>query len=242
MPKLSIGLAAIAATIFTATTASAQYAATRDTYAEEAEYEESAGVAGPVTFNIGAPLSLPVSDSGSRLDPGLGFAAGVGFRPPRSPVGIQAEYMFTYYDVEGDIFDATSLDGRQIMHNGNLNIIVRPPKQRQFGFYLIGGGGIYNRNVEVSEFEGVGLAPYCDPYLFFCYAQPVAVDQVIGSQDSTDFGVNGGLGVFAVLTPPMRLYLEARYHYIWGPEFEREGGDRVDSDGEFVPVVLGLAF
>lgn len=240
MTKLAITCAMIVTA--TAAGAQAQYAATRDVgYGEtEAEYEH--GVFDPVSFNVGAALGLPVSNSGSRFDPGRGFTAGVTFRPPRSPVGLQGEYMFGFYDVEGDALEATELDGDQVMHTGALNIVVQPPAQRRFGFYLIGGGGVYFRTVEISEFAGVGVAPFCDPYFFACYPVPTTVDRVIGSQDSFDFGVNGGLGLFAMLAPPLRLYLEARYHYIWGPEFTDGEGDRLDADGEYLPVVLGLAF
>ena len=240
MSKPIIRVLAITATL-TATATHAQYRATRDVVSDDGAYDRP-GLVGPVSFDVGAALSMPVSDSGSRFDPGTGFTAGVTFRPPRSAVGVEAEYMFTHYDVEGDLLEGTSLDGSQVMHHGVLNVVVRPPNQRRFGFYLLGGGGVYYRNVEVAEFAGVGIAPFCDPYLFACYPQAVPVSQVVGSEDSVDFGVNGGFGVYAVLTAPMRLYLEARYHYMWGPEFDGPAGNRVDSDGQYVPVVLGLAF
>ena len=55
-------------------------------------------------------------------------------------------------------------------------------------------------------------------------------------------GVNGGVGVYAVLSPPVKLYLEARYHYIWGPGFTTPDGERHDADGQYIPLVGGFAF
>lgn len=127
-------------------------------------------------------------------------------------------------------------------HADPHDFVLRPPKQEEhFGFHLLGGGGFSFRDVEIAQFAGVGVAPYCDPYLLACYATPIAVSQVIGSRDSFDFGLDAGLGAYAMLSPPLRLYLEARYHDLWGPEFEGPNGDRVDSDGQYLPVVLGLA-
>jgi hypothetical protein len=233
----------MAATAATAAAQTQYYSTAPADYPEPGDDDYApVGVTGPVSFDIGLPLSIPVSDSGSRFDTGTGVTAGVTFLPARSPVGVEAEYMFTYYDVEGDLFEGTGFDGRQIMHNGGINIVVRPPKMKRFGFYLLGGGGFYFRDVEITEYEGVGVAPFCDPLLFACFPQAVAVSEVVGSEDSFDFGLNGGLGVYAMLATPMRLYLEARYHHIWGPEFTSPEGNTVDAHGEYVPVVLGLAF
>jgi opacity protein-like surface antigen len=244
MTKFTITCAAfIAATAATAA-AQTQYNAMAPADYPEPGTEEyaPAGIAGPISFDIGIPLSIPVSDSGRRFDSGTGFTTGITFMPERSPVGVEAEYMFTYYDVENDLFESTRFDGRQIMHNGGINIVVRPPRMKRFGFYVLGGGGIYARDVEVSEYGGTGVAPFCDPFLFACFPQAVAVSEVVGSQDSFDFGVSGGLGVYATLATPMRLYLEARYHHIWGPSFTGPQGETVNAHGEYVPVVLGLAF
>jgi hypothetical protein len=224
--------------------AEAQYKRTVSPYDEPYENEggpDQRNLFGPISFNVGGTLSLPVSQTADLFDPGAGFTAGISFFPVPA-VGVQAEYMFSYYNMEGDVLAGTGLDGNMTMQYGDLNLVVRPITRSRFGFYIVGGPGIYHRNAEVSQFEGVGAASYCDPWLFFCYPTAVPVSSVIGSQSSTDFGLNGGIGAYAVLAPPLRLYLEARYHYIWGPSFTTPTGGERSSDGQFIPIVLGLAF
>jgi Outer membrane protein beta-barrel domain len=213
-------------------------------YDEPYEHEggaEQRNLFGPISFNVGGALSLPVSQTADRFDPGAGFTAGITFSPVPM-IGIQAEYLFSYYNADGDVLAGSNLDGNMTMQYGDLNLVVRPITRSRFGFYILGGPGIYHRNAEVTQFDGVGAATYCDPLLFFCYPTAVPVSTVIGSQSSTDFGLNGGVGAYAVLTPPLRLYLEARYHFIWGPSFTTPNGTQRSSDGQFIPIVLGLAF
>ena len=224
--------------------AEAQYRRTVSPYDEPYEQEDGMdqrNLFGPISFNVGGTLALPVGRTSDRFDPGGGFTAGISFYPVPA-IGIQAEYLFSFYNMDDDVLTGAGIDGDMTMQYGDLNVVIRPVTRARFGFYLVGGPGIYHRNAEVSEFDGVGAATYCDPLLFFCYPTAVPVSTVIGSQSSTDFGVNGGIGAYAVLAPPLRLYLEARYHFIWGPSFTTPAGNQRSSDGQFVPIVLGLAF
>jgi hypothetical protein len=40
----------------------------------------------------------------------------------------------------------------------------------------------------------------------------------------------------------VRLYLEARYHYIFGPSFTAADGRKRSADGQYVPITLGIRF
>jgi len=245
MKSKMIALAAAVAALMSAGAVDAQYYSTADVGDEdfgEPARDMQRNLLGPVGINLGGALNMPVGDSGSRLDPGGGFTAGISYNPLPA-VGVQAEYMFSYADVEDDVFqNAPRIDGNQTMQYGNLNVVVRPVRKNRFGFYILGGPGIYNRDVEVSRIDGVATTTFCDPFLFVCSPAAVPVSTVVGSTDSTDFGVNGGVGVYAVLTPPLKMYLEARYHYIWGPTFTPAGGEEINADGQYIPVVLGFAF
>jgi hypothetical protein len=46
----------------------------------------------------------------------------------------------------------------------------------------------------------------------------VPVDNVVGDRSSTDFGMVFGAGVNIAASDAASVYLEIRYHYIWGPE------------------------
>ena len=74
------------------------------------------------------------------------------------------------------------------------------------------------------------------------YLEIAPASEVLGSQTSIDFGMNAGVGVYLWVAPPLRMYLEARYHYVWGPAFRGEAGETRHANAEYVPAVLGVGF
>ena len=129
---------------------------------------------------------------------------------------------------------SSGISGSTLMQYFDLNAVVRPFHSGKVGVYLLGGGGAYYRNVEVTQFEGTAVAPYCDPWLLYCSAVPVSVSSVIGSRTSWDLGLDAGIGLTYAVAPPIpRLYLEVRYHYIFGPSFTTPGGGKQTADGQF---------
>jgi len=194
-----------------------------------------------IGFNLGGMLSIPMGDSSDVLNVGGGFVAGISFRP--TPViGLRAEYSASWYGLKSNLLSSTNLDGNSSLQYLDLDIVVRPARVKRVGFYLLGGPGIYWRSADITKFDGVGVSTYCEPGAFFCYPTAVPVDRVLASHSTTDFGINGGIGMFLVLTPPLRLYLEARFHYIWGPEFTDVTGKKRSANGEYLPITLGVGF
>jgi hypothetical protein len=206
---------------------------------DDAEHAHS--IAGPIGFNFGLVLDAPLGDTAERIDVGTGFTAGVGFRP-HPMVGVRLDYLFSWHNVDGDILDASNLEGVHSLQVGSVSVVVHPYHYRGFGFYVIAGGGLYYRTVDITQLEGVGVGTYCDPYLGFCYPTAVPVSSIVGSRSETDFGLSGGLGMYFMIDPPVRLYLEARYNFIFGPEFTDADGDSQHANGQYLPIVLGVAF
>jgi opacity protein-like surface antigen len=193
-----------------------------------------------VAFNVAGMASFPIGSSSDAYSPGGGFALGVQFRP--LPVfGVGIEYAYSWYDIKSSLIPRSDLDGLHTLQYWDLNVMVRPVHADRVGFYLIAGPGIYRRMAEVTRFAGVGVSTFCDPFLFYCYPAAVPLEEVVASRHSTDFGIHGGAGVYFVLNPPLRLYLEVRYHYIWGPNFER-AGETQHANGQYLPISLGLSF
>lgn len=195
----------------------------------------------PVTFNVGGTLSFPVRDSAARFATGGGFQAGVAYNITQH-LAVQGEYLWSRYGVDSNVLSSTGVQGSHIMQYGNLNAIVDTSPRGGLSVYFIGGPGIYYRSVTLSEVAGVGVVPYCDPWLLVCYNTPVAVSSVLGSKSSTTFGLNGGVGV--TLNPfdgLLRFYLEARFHYVFGRNFDTPTGKR-RSDTQYIPVSAGVRF
>lgn len=200
--------------------------------------------AGPVRhylFNVGIGLSTPISNAGDRFKMGGGFEVGVGFQFLRW-LGVTASYLYTEYDVQGDVLAATRLDGSHSMHYGALNAVVDVLPRSRFGLYFIGGPGLYYRNVEISQLAGTDTVSFCDPWLLICTTNEVPVSNVIGTRSSTDLGLAAGLGITFDIFDDLRLYLEARYHYIFGPEFTAQDGTLRKADGQYIPIMFGLRY
>jgi len=192
-----------------------------------------------VGFNIGGGLSIPISDAGDRFNVGGAFQLGVTYNFSRR-LGVQAEYLYSGYSVQEDVLASTDVEGHHSMQYGDLNVVYNVVRPRPFGVYVLGGPGIYHRRVEITQFAGVGVVPYCDPWLYICYSTAVPVDQVLGSRSKTDFGLNAGLGVsLRLFGGPLRLYAEGRYHYIFGGSIDTPEGPR-NVNGQYIPIIFGL--
>lgn len=219
-------------------TASAQYA---EEPAQKEHDEDERSLVPMLGFNLGGMASFPLGRSSDALDVGGGFALGVTFRP-KPFIGLQFEYSYSWYNVKSDLFENTRLDGHAAMQYWDLNVVARPVKAKHVGFYLIAGPGIYRRMAAITSVTGTAVGTYCDPALYVCFPTAVPVEDVIESRHTTDFGLNGGLGGYVVLSPPLRMYLEVRYHYIWGPTFHTATGKSRDANGQYIPLTLGITF
>jgi opacity protein-like surface antigen len=201
------------------------------------------GFTGPLVWNIGGALLVPLSDSADRVDVGGGFAVGLTYNP--SPfAGVQFEYGVDWANLKTGRLQSVGIGGNALLQYFNLNIGLHPAPSpaRAIGFYVLGGGGLYYRSVDVTRATGTAVVPYCDPWLYYCSAVPVSTATLIGSRSSWDWGLDAGVGVTFAVSPPVRLYLEARYHYIFGPSFTDNTGAKRTADGQYLPITLGVRF
>jgi hypothetical protein len=205
-------------------------------------YEEEAGYfIGPLIWNFGGTLLVPLGDSEDRADVGGGFAAGLTYKV-NPGLGGQFEYGINWAGLKTSPRLGADISGNALLQYFNLNAFLRPVRAGRVGMYLVGGGGLYYRRAEVTRFEGTAIAPYCDPWLYFCSATPVAVESVLGERSTWDWGLDAGVGFTFAVAPLVRLYIEARYHYIFGPEFTDASGNDRTADGQYLPITLGLRF
>ncbi|HJZ71199.1 MAG TPA: hypothetical protein VKE51_05630, partial [Vicinamibacterales bacterium] len=103
----------------------------------------------------------------------------------------------------------------------------------------------YHRKVQLTS-PAVGYTTICDPYWYVCYPAAVSVDNILGDRSSTDFGINVGGGI--TFGHEVKFYVEARYHYVWGPAINVAGGGAVPSglpsntNASYFPLVFGVRF
>ena len=74
------------------------------------------------------------------------------------------------------------------------------------------------------------------------------MDEVVGERSSTDFGMVFGGGVDFRVSDAASVFVELRYHYIWGPEINTgeaatlTGTNTVNANGQFLPFTMGIRF
>lgn len=210
-----------------------------DVPADFVKEQESDSLVPYVGFNIGGGLSVPISDAGNRFDLGGAFQVGITYNVTPK-LGVQAEYLYSGYDIKSSALNAAGVDGSHSMQYGNLNAVFQVMPSRPFGLYVLGGPGIYYRRVSITEFAGTTVVPYCDPWLYICYPTAVGVEQILGQRSKTDFGLNAGLGLsLRVFGGPVRIYLEGRYHYIFSSDIDTPAGPK-KADGQYLPIILGI--
>jgi opacity protein-like surface antigen len=207
----------------------------------------------PLDVNIGGGYTFASGEVRKHLGDGYNVNFGVTINLTET-LGIQAEYGFNglgqkniqipVSGAPGGSGTPTNFYADMNMQYGDFNLVFKPKTQKTSP-YLVAGAGIYNRPIKVTT-PGMGYVPgYCDPWWYVCYPGGwVPVENVVGERSSTDFGVDFGGGLNFGLAEGLKLYVEARYHYIWGPQVKTSanGADTRKANGQFVPIAIGLRF
>jgi len=156
-------------------------------------------------------------------------------------LALQGEFFQSTYNVQSDVLEANDVEGDHTLRYGGLGAVFQFLPKGRVGLYALGGPGLYYRRVRITRVEGVTSMPFCDPWLFTCFSNAVPVGETLGSISSMDFGLNVGVGVTLRYAGPLRVFAEARYHYLFGPEFNTPSGPR-RATGMYLPFVFGVRF
>ena len=203
----------------------------------------------PINFTLGGGVTFPNSAVRDHLGDGYNVTFGVTVNH-NSALGIEGMYSFNglgekrisipVSPTPGAPTVPTDFFGNMNMQYGTVNLVLRKPGGAVQP-YLVTGVGVYYRPIQVTT-PGVGFVPgYCDPWWYVCYPGGfVPVENVVGERSSTDFGVDVGGGLII-----RSFFVEARYHYIWGPTIDTSGvgGSQTrKANGQFLPITFGLRF
>jgi hypothetical protein len=214
----------------------------------------------PVDINFGFGWAFPSMDFKKSFDAGWNGTIGATFNL-NEHLGVQGEYIYTRMNGPDRTIPISSAPGlaaltngiiesNHQMHIGSFNVVYRAQSSdRPIGGYVLGGLGIYHRIIQLTS-PSVGYTTICDPYWLVCYPTAVAIDTIIGDRSSNDFGIDVGGGV--TFGHEVKLYIESRYHYVWGPEIRPTvnplaNGTTTCSSGcttnaAYFPLTIGLRF
>jgi hypothetical protein len=183
----------------------------------------------PIHVGVDFGPSFPTGQYGGSFNPGWDVGGNVAV--PISPHGgiwLQGDFNYASQlvtDATASAYGATG--GGSSVTSGTLNIVLN--KRDYFGNvtpYILGGGGVYGRHVELDNYAG---APYCSGFFGYCGVIGTAVPVV--SRTEVGAGLDAGAGLRLALRP-VRLFVEARYN-----NFYTHHGNTT-----FVPVVFGAAW
>jgi opacity protein-like surface antigen len=214
----------------------------------------------PIQLNIGGGFTGVYGAAADHIGNGGNFTLGVIFNT-HTPVSLQTEYGWTgikQKEIDLPVFPTVNPLGgasQPFFADGNMqyfdvNALLHAKTSGRAKPYGLVGLGYYHRPVSITT-PGVGYTTICDPYWYVCYPTLVPVDQVVGERSSNDFGMNFGGGVNFKMSESTSIYLEIRYHYIWGPEVANAPTQPIagvsppsslKANGQFLPITVGFRF
>jgi opacity protein-like surface antigen len=206
-----------------------------------------------INWNIGGGYTFATGAVRDYLGDGYNINLGLIFNVT-PVVGIQAEYSFNglgkkqidlaVSGAPGGASTNTPFYADMNMQFWDVNLVLKPKMDGRTHPYFVAGAGVYYRPVKVTT-PGVGFVPgFCSPYWYYCSPGGfVPVTNIVGSRSSTDIGVDFGAGVNIQMSDKASVYLEARYHYIWGPSVANPtAGTSTKANGQFLPITVGIRF
>lgn len=195
---------------------------------------------GPVTWSIGAGPAVPVFDASKRFPVGGQLNLGLGLRV-LDRITVQVDYLYSNYGVMADVLKSGNFNATHTVQAGNLDFLVSVlPRADNVDLYVVAGPGLYGRIVEITSVTGSPIPTFCDPTLLLCASGVAPAAATLARASRTDPGFNAGLGMSFSLGIPVRLFLDARIHLIWGT-IDTPSGPR-KANGQYIPVTVGFRY
>jgi hypothetical protein len=211
----------------------------------------------PVQLTIGGGYTGVLGPISDHVAHGGNFTIGLLFNT-KSPLSFQAEYGWNgmtkkqvFLNTSSNPIDPPTTqtpfyaDGNMQYFDGNL--VFEPKTSGKATGYAVVGGGYYHRPINITT-PGVGFTTVCDPWWYVCYPVAVGVDKIVGERSSNDFGMDFGGGVNFRMGESASIFVEVKYHYIWGPTISQANvpaGVTLTStkaNGQFLPITVGFRF
>jgi hypothetical protein len=215
--------AALGAIAMSASVASAQY---RVSYGYYNTFDNE-----PVHVGFSGGVAFPTGPFAEHFNPGWIVDGNLAFPiERRSPIWVQFDVAYSRYGVNSQTlanYDVNTGYGSMLSGTANLVIALTDDPRARVVPYLIGGGGVYSRYVELDNYQNGGVA--CDPFFGFC--QPYNTTVPVLSHTETVGGVDGGAGL-RFRARRVNFFIEARY----------ESAFTNQTATAFVPLKFGIEF
>lgn len=179
----------------------------------------------------------PMGTTGDKVDGDWGFSGGAIWRPNDANFGISTELAWNDFDAPSIIAETENgidllLEGHAEIWSLTVNGMYNFPSNGRTSFYVIGGAGAYKRNLAVTTPAGYDYIYWCDPWWGYCYAGAVPVDAVLVDDESTNLGLNAGIGLTIETGYASEMFIESRYNWV----------DTDNDSTEYIPISIGFRF
>ena len=192
--------------------------------------------------NLAMSFSVPLNPVAKFTNFGWGTTVGAGYNFNRHNA-IIGEFLWNRLYATPEVLAPVRLALNSADVNGHANLYAVTANYRfemrgqKLGTYFIAGGGVYHRNVSLTQEVPSGTATTCTPawgwWGFSCSSGVVTTDVTLANRSSTVWGANGGIGfTVKVGEPRYRLYVEARYHY----------APTARINTQIIPITMGIRF
>jgi len=173
-----------------------------------------------ITTSVAVVGSAPLGPIAQFTSAGVGLDFSGGYNFTRRHALI-SEFMWNWLYANDSAVQPVRdiLQSNKVGGHGNLITLTLEYKYelrgRLLGTYLIGGGGYYHRNAEITKQIPPGTVVPCQPvWVWWGYVCGTTTSATVASSSSNTVGVNGGIGLtIRTGEAPYRWYVESRYHY-----------------------------
>lgn len=181
--------------------------------------------------SFGAGFTEPVGKSGGDVDTGWNLDVRGGYKATPH-LAVDLDFNYNRWNLTGPALARFGESyGYTTIWSVSLLPVVRGPEHWHMTPYVMGGPGLYYRNLTLTQPALINTI-YCDPFFGFCYPATIGVNQVVASATNYKLGINGGAGIETRLGHShFKAFGEARYSSMFGVN---------GSTLSFVPVTFGV--
>jgi len=175
----------------------------------------------PLTFGVEAGVTIPFGDWKNTIGASTGFGVqgNLMWMPPSGAFGYRIEAAYNRFDVDRNvgITPGSRASGDYHVISGVVNIVVPIPDASMVKPYVTGGIGLYGGDLSLDQ-----------------------ISSALRSERSTNFGVNGGVGVLVSLGR-INAHIEARLHSVFDGLRGSATGN-ISRNVFYVPILAGIQF
>jgi len=191
-----------------------------------------------VHWHIDTGYAATTGQIADALEGGWTIGGGLSWQPDfSSPLALRADLNYSRFNATRQLIDINQELDQTEIDDGYGEIVdfavdgeYRIPLSPYLTGFALAGIGIAHRHIALTQTVPVG-GYICDPWFGYCDYGLVAGEDVVASDNTTQFAWNAGLGLDFALRGGQTFFVEARFTRM-----------QTSQPTDFVPIIVGLRF